>query len=59
MPATAGRRMESVALLGQNRHLVHHMLPRISFYRHHRAWRASEPLLRGERLPWRGIFSGA
>jgi len=51
--------MEGVALLGQNRHLVHHMLPRISFYRHHRAWRASEPLLRGERLPWRGIFSGA
>lgn len=55
----SGGTWKGVALLGQNRHLMHHMFPSLPFYRCQAVWRLSEPLLSSERITWRGTLTPA
>ncbi len=43
--------------LGQNLHSVHHLFPRVPFYRYHALHREIEPVLRAHGTPVIGIFS--
>ena len=43
--------------LGQNLHSIHHLFPRVPFYRYHAVHREIEPILRAEQTPIIGIFS--
>lgn len=43
--------------LGQNLHSVHHLFPRVPFYRYHALHREIEPILRAQGTPIVGIFS--
>lgn len=43
--------------LGQNLHSVHHLFPRVPFYRYHALHREIEPILRAHGTPIVGIFS--
>ncbi|OUS00653.1 fatty acid desaturase [Gammaproteobacteria bacterium 42_54_T18] len=43
--------------LGQNLHSVHHLFPRVPFYRYHAVHREIEPILREYGTPIVGIFS--
>ncbi|MDD3763567.1 MAG: fatty acid desaturase [Nevskiales bacterium] len=43
--------------LGQNLHSVHHLFPRVPFYRYHALHRRIEPVLRAHGTPVLGIFS--
>lgn len=43
--------------LGQNLHSIHHLFPRVPFYRYHALHREIEPVLRAHGTPIIGIFS--
>jgi beta-carotene hydroxylase len=43
--------------LGQNLHSIHHLFPRVPFYRYHALHREIEPILRAHGTPILGIFS--
>ena len=43
--------------LGQNLHSIHHLFPRVPFYRYHALHRRIEPVLRAHGTPIIGIFS--
>lgn len=43
--------------LGQNLHSIHHLFPRVPFYRYHALHRDIEPVLRAQGAPIVGIFS--
>ncbi len=43
--------------LGQNLHSIHHLFPRVPFYRYHALHREIEPILRSRGTPIIGIFS--
>lgn len=43
--------------LGQNLHSVHHLFPRVPFYRYHKLHREIEPIMRAQGTPIIGIFS--
>lgn len=43
--------------LGQNLHSIHHLFPRVPFYRYHALHREIEPILREQGTPILGIFS--
>jgi beta-carotene hydroxylase len=43
--------------LGQNLHSVHHLFPRVPFYRYHALHRRLEPAMRAHGTPMIGIFS--
>ncbi|WP_375177493.1 fatty acid desaturase family protein [Marinobacter mobilis] len=43
--------------LGQNLHSIHHLFPRVPFYRYHALHRDIEPVLRAHGTPIVGIFS--
>lgn len=43
--------------LGQNLHSIHHLFPRVPFYRYHALHREIEPILRAQGTPVIGIFS--
>jgi beta-carotene hydroxylase len=43
--------------LGQNLHSIHHLFPRVPFYRYHALHRDIEPVLRAQGTPIVGIFS--
>jgi beta-carotene hydroxylase len=43
--------------LGQNLHSVHHLFPRVPFYRYHALHRRIEPALRAHGTPILGVFS--
>jgi beta-carotene hydroxylase len=43
--------------LGQNLHSIHHLFPRVPFYRYHALHREIEPVLRAHGTPIVGIFS--
>lgn len=43
--------------LGQNLHSIHHLFPRVPFYRYHAVHRQIEPILRAHGTPVIGIFS--
>lgn len=43
--------------LGQNLHSIHHLFPRVPFYRYHALHRKIEPILRNLGTPIIGIFS--
>ena len=43
--------------LGQNLHSVHHLFPRVPFYRYHALHRQIEPAMRAHRTPMIGIFN--
>ena len=43
--------------LGQNIHSVHHLFPRVPFYRYHALHRDIEPIMRAHGTPMIGIFS--
>ncbi len=43
--------------LGQNLHSIHHLFPRVPFYRYHAVHRRIEPILRAHGTPVIGIFS--
>ena len=43
--------------LGQNLHSIHHLFPRVPFYRYHRLHREIEPVLRAHGTPIIGAFS--
>jgi len=43
--------------LGQNLHAIHHLFPRVPFYRYHPLHRQIEPVLRAHETPIIGVFS--
>ena len=43
--------------LGQNLHSIHHLFPRVPFYRYHALHRDIEPVLRAHGTPILGVFS--
>ncbi len=43
--------------LGQNLHSIHHLFPRVPFYRYHALHREIEPVMRAHGAPIVGIFS--
>lgn len=43
--------------LGQNLHSIHHLFPRVPFYRYHALHRRIEPIMRAHGTPIIGIFS--
>ena len=43
--------------LGQNLHSVHHLFPRVPFYRYHALHRRIEPAMRAHGTPMIGVFS--
>lgn len=43
--------------LGQNLHSIHHLFPRVPFYRYHSLHREIEPIMRAHGTPIVGIFS--
>lgn len=43
--------------LGQNLHSIHHLFPRVPFYRYHALHRRIEPVMRAHGTPIIGIFS--
>lgn len=43
--------------LGQNLHSIHHLFPRVPFYRYHAVHREIEPVLRAHGTPVLGVFS--
>lgn len=43
--------------LGQNLHSIHHLFPRVPFYRYHTLHREIEPILRAHGTPVVGVFS--
>ena len=43
--------------LGQNLHSIHHLFPRVPFYRYHALHREIEPILRAQGTPVIGVFS--
>ncbi|WP_242634333.1 fatty acid desaturase family protein [Marinobacter salicampi] len=43
--------------MGQNLHSIHHLFPRVPFYRYHGLHREIEPILRAHGTPIVGIFS--
>ncbi len=43
--------------LGQNLHSIHHLFPRVPFYRYHALHREIEPILRAHGTPMLGLFS--
>ena len=43
--------------LGQNLHSIHHLFPRVPFYRYHALHRRIEPIMRAHGTPMIGIFS--
>lgn len=43
--------------LGQNLHSIHHLFPRVPFYRYHRLHREIEPILHAHGTPIIGVFS--
>ena len=43
--------------LGQNLHSIHHLFPRVPFYRYHALHRRIEPILRARGTPILGIYS--
>lgn len=43
--------------LGQNLHSIHHLFPRVPFYRYHALHRQIEPIMRAHGTPMVGIFS--
>ena len=43
--------------LGQNLHSIHHLFPRVPFYRYHALHREIEPILRAHETPIIGIWS--
>jgi beta-carotene hydroxylase len=43
--------------LGQNLHSIHHLFPRVPFYRYHALHRRIEPIMRAHGTPVIGIFS--
>lgn len=45
--------------LGQNLHSIHHLFPRVPFYRYHALHREIEPILRAHGTPILGIWSRA
>lgn len=42
--------------LGQSEHLMHHIFPRLPFYRYHKAWKLSQKLLKQRELVWSPTF---
>ena len=53
---TRPHRLARLALLGQNDHHIHHLLPHLPWYRYHEAWALGGSLLREQALPERGVF---
>lgn len=45
--------------LGQNIHSIHHLFPRVPFYRYHALHRDIEPIMRAHGTPMIGLFSRA
>ena len=43
--------------LGQNLHSIHHLFPRVPFYKYHQLHREIEPIMRAQGTPVIGIFS--
>ncbi|MDX1757034.1 MAG: fatty acid desaturase [Marinobacter sp.] len=43
--------------LGQNLHSIHHLFPRVPFYRYHALHRQIEPVMRAHGTPIIGAFS--
>lgn len=43
--------------LGQNLHSIHHLFPRVPFYRYHKLHGQIEPILRAHGTPIKGLFS--
>ena len=43
--------------LGQNLHSIHHLFPRVPFYRYHALHRRIEPIMRAHGTPILGVFS--
>lgn len=43
--------------LGQNLHSIHHLFPRVPFYRYHALHREIEPIMRAQGTPIVGVFS--
>jgi len=43
--------------LGQNLHSIHHLFPRVPFYKYHALHRDIEPVLQAQGTPIIGIFS--
>lgn len=43
--------------LGQNLHSIHHLFPRVPFYRYHVLHRSIEPVMRAHGTPMIGVFS--
>ena len=43
--------------MGQNLHSIHHLFPRVPFYRYHAVHRRIEPILRAQGTPIIGLFS--
>ncbi len=43
--------------LGQNLHSIHHLFPRVPFYRYHKLHQEIEPIMRAHGTPIIGIFS--
>lgn len=43
--------------LGQNLHSIHHLFPRVPFYRYHKLHRSIEPILRAHGTPIIGVFN--
>ena len=39
-------------MLGQSRHLMHHLFPSVPYYRYHKAWEYSKDILENEALVW-------
>lgn len=54
--STGPHRLMRLALLGQNDHHIHHLLPHLPWYRYHKAWELGSGLLRRQALPERGVF---
>ena len=47
-----GGRFMRWLLLGQSAHLMHHLFPSVPWYRYHKAWEVSRPMLEDRDLIW-------
>ncbi|WP_255376211.1 fatty acid desaturase [Oleiphilus sp. HI0066] len=43
--------------VGQNLHAIHHLFPRVPFYKYHALYRDIQPILRKQGTPILGVFS--
>ncbi len=48
----------SMIMAGQDAHLIHHLWPKVPFYRYHTVLRAVRPLLEDEQVRFEGVFDG-